>query len=175
MGVIGPQKRIAGSDWLPAPTPPDLSAAADIRRFRRINPRRVQVTRTDSLPGSAERSIGKGKNDTAIVLQKASTLTCNDIELQGTFKGALTAMSGSVFFGAFRGGISGVVADAGASIHIVEMKNQGRAASVSATRGAVVSLPDRLFKMRCPPTTHCCRRALAPGRAIAFAGRDDER
>jgi hypothetical protein len=87
--------------------------------------------------------IIEGENNTAIVLQKASTLTCNDIELRGTFKGALTGMSGSMFVGAFRGDIPTVGASTGASIHIVQMKNRGKIGSVSATSGAVISLPDR--------------------------------
>ena len=37
----------------------------------------------------------------AIALQKASTLTCNDIELRGTFGQSLWATSGSMFVGRF--------------------------------------------------------------------------
>jgi hypothetical protein len=92
--------------------------------------------------------IIEGENDAAIVLQKASTLTCNDIDLRGTFKRAISAMSGSMFVGGFRGDTPGVEADTGASIHIVEMKNQGRIGPVSATRGAVISLPDRTVLSR---------------------------
>jgi hypothetical protein len=88
--------------------------------------------------------IIQGENDCAIVLQKASTLTCNDIELRGTFQTAISAMSGSMFVGAFRGDIPGVSANTSATVNIEEMTNGGRIAGpVSARRGAVISLPDR--------------------------------
>jgi hypothetical protein len=45
--------------------------------------------------------IIQGENNAAIVLQKSSTLTCNDIELRGTFKTAVSAMSGLMFVGRF--------------------------------------------------------------------------
>jgi hypothetical protein len=70
-------------------------------------------------------------------------LTCNDIELRGAFKEAISAMSGSMFVGGFRGDIPSVRADTGAAIHILEMKNGAKIGAVSATRGAVISLPDR--------------------------------
>jgi hypothetical protein len=88
--------------------------------------------------------IIRGENESAIVLQKSSTLTCNDIELQGTFKTAISAMSGSMFVGAFVGDITDLSASTSATINIEEMKKDGRiAGSVSARRGAVISLSDR--------------------------------
>jgi hypothetical protein len=88
--------------------------------------------------------IIQGVNENAIVLQKSSTLTCNDIELQGSFKTAISAMSGSMFVGAFLGDIPGVSASTSATINIEEMKKNGKiVGSVSARRGAVISLPDR--------------------------------
>ena len=93
--------------------------------------------------------IIQGENDNAIVLQKASTLTCNDIELKGAFKSSLSAMSGSMFVGRFIGDITGVSANTCATINIEEMKNQGRISGpVSAEHGAVISLPDRTVSAR---------------------------
>src|SRR5262245_1523441 len=90
------------------------------------------------------RIIIQGENENAIVLQKSSTITCNDIELRGTFKTAIWAMSGSMFVGAFVGDIPGVSANTSATVNIEEMKKGGRIAGpVSAERGAVISLPDR--------------------------------
>ena len=90
----------------------------------------------------------EGENSTAIVLQKASTLTCNDIELRGTFKTGVSAMSGSMFVGRFIGDVPGLSADTCASINVEEMKNGGKIGTVSATRGAVVVLPDRTVTAR---------------------------
>ena len=88
--------------------------------------------------------IIQGDNENAIVLQKSSTLTCNDIELRGTFKTAIWSMSGSMFAGSFLGDIPGLSANTSATINIEEMKQGGKVVgAVSAQRGAVVSLPDR--------------------------------
>jgi hypothetical protein len=86
----------------------------------------------------------EGENNAAIVLQKASTLTCNDIELRGKFNTAISAMSGSMFVGRFLGDIPGLSADTSASINIDQFQNNGRIIGpVSARHGAVISLPNR--------------------------------
>lgn len=86
--------------------------------------------------------IIEGTNDNAIVLQKASTLTCNDIEIRGHCPNTLVASSGSMFVGQFKGDVAGVSATTGATINIEAV--EGRiAGSVSATRGGVISLPGR--------------------------------
>jgi len=88
-----------------------------------------------------------GENDNAIVLQKASTLTCNDIELKGDFKTALSAMSGSMFVGRFIGDIGGLSANTCATINVEEMKNSGRIKGpVDARHGATISLRDRTVR-----------------------------
>jgi hypothetical protein len=88
------------------------------------------------------RIIIEGENEMAIALQKASTLTCNDIELRGTFGKSLWASSGSMFVGRFRTDVSDVEADTSAQINIEALDGKVRGA-VTARRCAVVSLPDR--------------------------------
>lgn len=83
------------------------------------------------------------------MLQKSSTLTCNDIKLKGPFKTAICAMSGSMFVGAFRGDVPDLSASTSATINSEELKNNGKiVGSVSARRGAVVSLPDRVVSSK---------------------------
>ena len=57
------------------------------------------------------RIIIEGENEMAIALQKASTLTCNDIELRGKFAKSLWASSGSMFVGRFRTDVNNIEAD----------------------------------------------------------------
>ena len=54
----------------------------------------------------------------AIALQKASTLTCNDIALRGQFDRALWARSGSMFVGRFLTDVTRVEATTSAAINI---------------------------------------------------------
>jgi len=85
--------------------------------------------------------IIKGENASAITLQKASTFTCNDIELQGKFRKTLWAMSGSVFVGRFLTDVTRIEAHTGAVVCIEKI--QGRVKGpVVATSGGMVSLPD---------------------------------
>jgi hypothetical protein len=87
------------------------------------------------------RVIIVGVNDSAIALQKASTFTCNDIELKGEFETTLWASSGSMFVGRFLTDITKISASTSAQINIEDL--QGKAhGEVSATRGGIVSLPD---------------------------------
>jgi hypothetical protein len=87
------------------------------------------------------RIIIEGENEMAIALQKASTLTCNDIELRGKFGKSLWASSGSMFVGRFRTDVSNLEADTSARINIeaLDGKIQGAA---TARRNGVISLPD---------------------------------
>lgn len=84
----------------------------------------------------------EGTNHTAIVLQKASTLTCNDIELRGEFPQTIAAMSGSMFVGRFVGKVTGVSATTGATVNL-EADEGNIVGPVTATRGGQVSLPNR--------------------------------
>ncbi len=81
-------------------------------------------------------------NDTAIALQKASTFTCNAIELRGKYDLCMMASSGSMFVGRFKGDVGAIEATTGASINIeaVDGKLTG---PVTARRAARISLPDR--------------------------------
>jgi hypothetical protein len=86
-----------------------------------------------------------GPNDSAIALQKASVLACNDIDLQGEFEYALWGTSGSVFVGRFLGDVPKVRARTGASLHIEKIGGK-LVGPVTAESGGVVSLPDRVVR-----------------------------
>jgi len=88
-----------------------------------------------------------GENENAIVLQKASTFTCNDIELKGAFKNAVQAMSGSMFVGRFLGDVPGLHATTGASVNIEAAKGK-ITGPVTATNTGMISLPDRIVTSR---------------------------
>lgn len=84
--------------------------------------------------------IIEGENGMAIALQKASTLTCNDIELRGKFDKSIWASSGSMFVGRFLTDVSDLDADTSAQINIeaIQGKVTGHA---TARRNATISLP----------------------------------
>ncbi|MEZ5966525.1 MAG: hypothetical protein R3F56_22000 [Planctomycetota bacterium] len=86
-----------------------------------------------------------GPNDSAIALQKASTFTCNDIALDGTFEYSIWASSGSMFVGRFLGDVTKVRASTGAGIHIEKVGGKV-VGPVEARSGGVVSLPDRVVR-----------------------------
>jgi subtilisin family serine protease len=88
------------------------------------------------------RIVIEGSNHNAIVLQKASTFTCNEIELRGTFRNTLSAMSGSMFVGGFVGNVSRIEASTGASVNIEKIDGK-LLGPVTATSCATISLPDR--------------------------------
>jgi hypothetical protein len=85
-----------------------------------------------------------GPNDSAIALQKASTLTCNDIELDGEFEYALWASSGSMFVGRFLTDVSKLDAKTGAQILVEGIA--GRLGEAVAQSGGLISLPNRLVR-----------------------------
>lgn len=89
----------------------------------------------------------RGKNDSAIALQKASTFTCNDLYLEGEFRTALWASSGSMFVGRFKGDVGRLEARTCATISVEKIVGKLRGA-VDAQSGGVVSLPDRLVSSR---------------------------
>ncbi|MEM7199934.1 MAG: hypothetical protein AAF628_06695 [Planctomycetota bacterium] len=88
-----------------------------------------------------------GANDSAIALQKASTLTCNDIDLRGEFGYSLWASSGSMFVGRFLGDVHKVKASTGAGIHIEKVAGTVHG-PIEARSGGVVSLPDRTVRSK---------------------------
>jgi hypothetical protein len=86
--------------------------------------------------------IIEGTNDTAIALQKASTLTCNNIEIRGSCPTTLSASSGSMFVGRFATGIAALHATTSAAINIEEVRG-AIGGPVTATHCGMISLPDR--------------------------------
>jgi hypothetical protein len=89
----------------------------------------------------------RGKNESAIALQKASTLTCNDVHLEGEFATALWASSGSMFVGRFLGEVHGLEARTGAGIHVEALEGK-LVGPVRAKSGGIVSLPERVVDGR---------------------------
>ncbi len=81
-------------------------------------------------------------NSMGIALQKASTLTCNDVELRGNYEYSLWASSGSMFVGGFKGTVGHLEATTGATIN-VERVDGKLAGPVVARHAARISLPDR--------------------------------
>jgi hypothetical protein len=86
------------------------------------------------------RILIEGTNNTAIHLQKASTLTCNEIEFRGQFPEALIASSGSMFVGRFKTAVAGLSATTSATIN-VEAAEGNISGPLTATSGGVISLP----------------------------------
>lgn len=84
-----------------------------------------------------------GENDCAITLQKASTFTCNDIELDGSFRKTLWVMSGSMFVGRFLTDVTQVEAHTGAGVHIEHIQGELKGPVIVGS-GGIVSLPDRV-------------------------------
>ena len=89
----------------------------------------------------------RGKNDSAIALQKFSTLTCNDIYLEGEFRTALWASSGSMFVGRFKSDVGAIEAVTGASVNVEAIEGELHG-EVTAASGGIVSLPGRVVSAR---------------------------
>ena len=86
-----------------------------------------------------------GPNDSAIALQKSSTLTCNDIELVGEFEFALWASSGSMFVGRFLTDVPKLRARTGAQLHVERLAGK-LTAEPEVGSGGLISLPDRVLR-----------------------------
>ena len=83
-------------------------------------------------------------NDHAIVLQKVSSLMCNDIDLKGKYRWVVSAMTGSVVLGGFLGDLGGIEADTGS--HVTVERVGGKAlGSFEVRRGASIALPDKVL------------------------------
>lgn len=108
-------------------------------RQRRNTP--IGLEHDGHVLGEGARVLIESTNDNAIVLQKASTFTCNALEIRGSCPHALLASSGSMFVGRFQGDVAGVSATTGASIHL-EAVGGRITGPLSATRGGLISLPD---------------------------------
>jgi hypothetical protein len=86
-----------------------------------------------------------GDNHSAIALQKASTLTCNDIYLEGTFETALWATSGSMFVGRFKTDVGGLSARTGSTVNVEKIDGEVKG-PVEVSGGGLISLPDRVVR-----------------------------
>jgi hypothetical protein len=87
----------------------------------------------------------RGKNHSAIALQKASTFTCNDVHLEGEFETTLWASSGSMFVGSFHGEITRLDANTGAGIHLERLRGEFKGKARARAAG-VITLPDRTIQ-----------------------------
>jgi hypothetical protein len=120
----------------------DLRNTATTIRAKRRHNTPIGLEHDGHILAEGAHIVIEGENEMAIALQKASTLTCNDIELRGTFGKTIWASSGSMFVGRFLTDISDVSADTGAQINI-ERINGTILGNVSANRCATIALPDR--------------------------------
>ncbi len=109
-------------------------------KHRRNTP--IGLEHDGHILGEDAHVIIEGENDSAIALQKASTFTCNDIELRGKFEYDLWASSGSMFVGRFLTDVGRIEASTGASINIEKIKGK-LIGPVIAKRTGTISLPDR--------------------------------
>lgn len=111
--------------------------------LRAKNPRNTPIGLEDDghILAEGARIVIDGTNHNAIVLQKASALACNDIELRGKFATAISAMSGSVFVGGFIGDVSNIEVTTGASVNIEKITGKLTGKAI-VSRCAPISLPN---------------------------------
>jgi hypothetical protein len=119
----------------------DLHGTTTTLRAKRAENTPIGPEHDGHILAEDARVVIEGDNDCAIALQKASTFTCNDIELRGTFRKAVWAMSGSMFVGRFLGDVPRLEAHTGAGIHVEAMGGKLTAEPVVSS-GAVISLPN---------------------------------
>lgn len=108
-------------------------------RQRRNTP--IGLEHDGHILGEDAHVIIDSDNSMAIALQKASTFTCNDIELRGNFDYCMWASSGSMFVGRFLTDVGRIEATTGANINIEEIDGE-LFGPVIAKHCATVSLPD---------------------------------
>lgn len=120
----------------------DLGDCTVTLRARQKRNTPIGLEHDGHILGEGAHIIIEGENDMAIALQKASTLTCNQIDLRGKFDTCLWASSGSMFVGRFVTDVGRIEATTGANINI-EQINGKLVGPVSAKHCATVSLPDR--------------------------------
>lgn len=117
----------------------DTTVTLDARQ-RRNTP--IGLEHDGHMLGEGAHVIIASDNDMAIALQKASTFTCNAVELRGKYDYCLWASSGSMFVGRFKGDVGRVEATTGANINIEQMDGKLNG-PVTAKHAARISLPDR--------------------------------
>lgn len=120
----------------------DLHNTSVLLRATNVRNTPIGLEHDGHILGEDAHVIIEGQNNMAIALQKASTFTCNDIELVGQFEYCLWAASGSMFVGRFLTDVGRIEATTGASINIEKV--EGRIIGpVIAKHTGTVSLPDR--------------------------------
>lgn len=92
--------------------------------------------------GEGARIVIVSSNEMAIALQKASTFTCNAIELRGTYETCVFASSGSMFVGRFKCDVGAIDATTGSTVNIEHIDGK-LIGPVAARHAARISLPDR--------------------------------
>jgi hypothetical protein len=120
----------------------DLHNSTVVLRAKQRRNTPIGLEHDGHILGEGANVIIEGPNSMAIALQKASTFTCNDIELRGTFDYCLWASSGSMFVGRFRSDVGRVEATTGANINIERIDGK-LIGPVVARHAARISLPDR--------------------------------
>jgi len=117
----------------------DTTVTLDAKRPRNTP---IGLEHDGHILGEGARVIIVSNNSMAIALQKASTFTCNDIELRGRYEQALWASSGSMFVGRFKSDVGRIEATTGANINIEQIDGK-LIGPVVAKHAARISLPDR--------------------------------
>ncbi len=120
----------------------DLHNTQVVLRARKRQNTPIGLEHDGHILGEGARVTIEGANDTAIALQKASTFTCNDIELKGEFGRCVWAASGSMFVGRFLTDLGGIEATTGAGIHVEKIGGRFVGPAI-ATQCGGISLPDR--------------------------------
>lgn len=120
----------------------DLGDCTVTLRARQKRNTPIGLEHDGHILGEGARVIIEGENGMAVALQKASTLTCNKIDLRGKFDTCLWASSGSVFVGRFITDVGRIEATTGANINIEQIDGK-LIGPVSAKHCATISLPDR--------------------------------
>lgn len=120
----------------------DLGDTTVTLRARQKRNTPIGLEHDGHILGEGAHVIIEGENDTAIALQKASTLTCNTLDLRGKFDTCLWASSGSMFVGRFVTDVGRIEATTGANLNIEQIDGK-LLGPVVARRCATISLPDR--------------------------------
>jgi hypothetical protein len=120
----------------------DLHGTPVVLRAKQKRNTPIGLEHDGHILGEDARVVIEGENNMAIALQKASTFTCNDIELRGRFEYCLWASSGSTFVGGFVSDVGRIEATTGASINVEKISGKLEG-PVVAKRCGTISLPDR--------------------------------
>lgn len=124
----------------------DLHGTRVLLRARKKENTPIGLEDDGHILGEGARVTIEGANNMAIALQKASTFTCNDIELRGQFDSCLWASSGSMFVGRFLTDVGRVEATTGAGVHIEKINGRflGPAVADPFRRYYLVARPRRV-------------------------------